>query len=621
MNAPILPESAPFSVQQRQWLNGYLAGLTQVHTSALNFSPQARNEQPITTQFNDFDNSTEVIPVTLLFGSQSGNAEGLAHDLAGKLKRATEIQSPGRGSQANPLRIEPKVMGLEQFAEVDWSGVGPVLILTSTWGDGEMPYNATGFWEWLNGPKSPTLSELNYAILGLGDRNYARFCQAGKNLDTRLAELGANRMLTLCECDTDFEVTAATWMEEVIRALLKLPAPLPPGNTLSAAAVTPSAAPQTYDRKHPFPAPLLENHPLNAKGSEKDTRHLVLSLLGSGLDYRVGDALGVQPRNCYELVDRIILGLNCLGNEKVTLNHGETFPLRSALLSQLDIGRVPPTLLGNLRQACSNRNEQAILDGLLAGTDIELREYLDGKDLLDVLEDFPHTRLDAQSLVESLGKLAPRLYSISSSPKEHPGEVHITVGIVRYAQGARLRRGVASAYLAERVPLGMPVSVYIQPSAHFTIPERPGTPIIMVGPGTGIAPFRAFLEERRALGDPGKNWLFFGDQRRKYDFPYGEELIAWHSDGFLTRLDLAFSRDQEEKIYVQHRILEQAEEVWLWLEQGAHFYICGDAKRMAKDVEQSLLAVISEKGGKNSDEAKEYLAAMQSQKRYQRDVY
>jgi sulfite reductase (NADPH) flavoprotein alpha-component len=460
-------------------------------------------------------------------------------------------------------------------------------------------------------------------------------------VDLRLAELGATRLAPFCECDTDYEAKSSAWMDESAAALLAaLPAPEPGAasapatpapeavSSMSAIGATP-AAPATpkngattpYNRKNPFPAPLLENHPLNAKGSAKDTRHISISLQGSGLEYKPGDALGVMPRNCYELVDRIIIALNCLGNEKVVLEGGAAAILRSALLSTLDLRRGSAKLLAGLKDETRNPSEKRRLEDLLAGDGAAAKEYLEGKDVLDVLEDFPHTRLDAQRLVDSLGKLAPRLYSISSSPKENPGEVHLTVGIVRYEKDGRRRRGVASTYLAERVPLGMPVQVFVQPSAHFSLPPNPGTPIIMVGPGTGIAPFRAFLQERRVDNDPGRNWVFFGDQRRQYDFLYAEEFIAWQESGFLTRLDLAFSRDQEEKIYVQDRMLENSRELFAWLEEGAFFYVCGDAKRMAKDVETALLQVIAKEGGKTPDQAKDYLEAMKAQKRYLRDVY
>jgi sulfite reductase (NADPH) flavoprotein alpha-component len=646
-NAPVLPESAPFSIEQRMWLNGFLAGISNPGFGGA-ASGSSAPAVPATSA-----PSVPSIPVLVLYGSQSGTAEGLAQSFAEKLKASVFA--------GGAARVEPRVVGMEKFKDIHWSSETAVLMLTSTWGDGDMPDNATAFWDWLKGPEAASMANLGYAVLGLGDRNYTRFCQAGKNLDGRFAELGANRLLPLCECDTDYESKTEAWMVQTTTALDALVAALPAvkSGKVSATSVNGSASvngtsngvalngsnglnghnghnghadasalkviagktASAYSRKNPFHAPLIENHPLNAKGSAKDTRHIAISLLGSGLEYRVGDALGVIPRNCYELVDRIILTLNCLGNEKILLDGGEESVLRTALLSKLDLRRGSEQLLRTLLETTRNQSEKRRLSDILEGDGSKAKAYLAEHDLLDVLERFPHTRLDAQQLTATLGKLAPRLYSISSSPKENPGEVHLTVGVVRYSTLNRLRRGVASTFLAERVPLGMTLPVFVQPAAHFAPPSEPGKPIIMVGPGTGIAPFRAFLQERRHLGDPGKNWLFFGDQRRQFDFLYSEEFVAMHSSGFLTNMDLAFSRDQDEKVYVQTRMLEKSKELFAWLEEGAHFYVCGDAKRMAKDVDEALQQVIAKEGGKTPEEAKAYLDNMKSQKRYQRDVY
>jgi sulfite reductase (NADPH) flavoprotein alpha-component len=632
MHAPVLPESAPFSLDQRMWLNGFLAGL------ANGLVPAA----PATV--------APALPVLVLYASQSGTAEGLAYALADKLKAA---------AFANGSPADVRVACMNTYKDIAWDAEKTVLMLTSTWGDGDMPDNGAAFWEWLKGPEAPALAQASYAVLGLGDRTYTRFCQAGKNLDSRFAELGAKRLLPLCECDTDYEARAEEWMAHARGALEPLAAALG-GSAGTEAPAAPSAPAQpgapaaavigtggnvaaanghangtakpaipaaasapapAYSRKHPFPAALLENHPLNAKGSAKDTRHIALSLLGSGLEYRVGDALGVYPRNCYELADRLILSLNCLGSERIVLEGGEEIALRVALINRLDLRRGSVKLLGRLLEACRNGGEQRRLRDLLAADGEKAKAYLAERDLLDVLEDFPHTRLDPQDLAAALPKLAPRLYSISSSPKENPGEVHLTLGVVRYLRDGRLRRGVASTFLAERVPLGLTVPVFVQPAAHFGLPADGGTPIIMVGPGTGVAPFRAFLQERRANGDRGRNWLFFGDQRRDYDFLYAGEFAAMRAAGHLSRLELAFSRDQQEKVYVQDRMLACSRDLFAWLEEGAHFYVCGDAKRMAKDVEAALLQVIAREGGKGPDEAKAYLEKMKEDRRYQRDVY
>jgi sulfite reductase (NADPH) flavoprotein alpha-component len=513
---------------------------------------------------------------------------------------------------------------MDHFSEVDFAAEKHLLLLTSTWGDGDMPDNAVAFWEWLQSDAAPSLPNAAFAVLGLGDKNYRRFCQGGKNLDGRLAELGARRIRPLCECDTDYEAKSEEWMQAVMTVLdAELPAGSPAG---TAPAVNGDSAPAKsgprYDKKNPFPAALLENRPLNARASAKDTRHLAFSLVGSGLEYKAGDALGVYPVNDFDLADRLILRLNCAGNEHIVLSSGEETTLRHALLEKLDLKRASVELLEALLQGARNPGERYRLDALLAAPDSEeTQAYLATHDVLDVLYDFSKSHPSVQSVVSALGRLAPRLYSIASSPKAHPGEVHLCVGIVRQQVAGRLRRGVASTYLAERIPLGRTASVFIQPSAHFGVPETPGTPVIMVGPGTGIAPFRAFLEERRATGDTGRNWLFFGDQKQSMDFLYADQLGEMQREGFLTRLDLAFSRDQEEKIYVQDRMLENAAELFAWLEAGAHFYVCGDAKRMAKDVDAALHRIIAEQGGMTEDKAKEYVEGLKKAKRYGRDVY
>jgi sulfite reductase (NADPH) flavoprotein alpha-component len=614
----VIPEGAPFSTEQRQWLNGFLAGLNS-HAILSGTQGGANGGARESAPGGNSPAAPPGAPLLILYGSQSGNAEGLAHDLAARIR-----------VKAGGPAVAPRVLGMEHFADVDFAVEKHILAISSTWGEGDMPDNAAGFWTWLQSDKAPSLGHASFAVLGLGDRNYRRFCQAGKNLDGRFAELGARRLRPLCECDTDFEGAAATWLNAVLDVLAaELPAVVS-GDAGSSAgthtgdarvALVDSMGPR-YDKKNPFPAALLENRPLNARASAKDTRHLAFSLVGSGLEYKAGDALGILPRNDYDLADRLILRLNCGGNERIALPWGEEGTLRSALLARLDLRRGSLNLLEALLGGARNPGERARLEALLAAPESEATlEYLNTRDTLDVLDDFSKSHPDPQAVIASLGRLNSRLYSIASSPKAHPGEVHLCVGIVRQHVGGRLRRGVASTHLAERVPLGTTVPVYIQSSAHFAVPEAPGVPLIMVGPGTGIAPFRAFLEERRERGDMGKNWLLFGDQKRALDFLYADELTGMERDGFLTRLDLAFSRDQEEKIYVQDRMLARGRELFSWLEQGAHFCVCGDAKRMAKDVDAALHRIVAQEGGMTEDKAKEYVEKLKKEKRYNRDVY
>jgi sulfite reductase (NADPH) flavoprotein alpha-component len=355
---------------------------------------------------------------------------------------------------------------------------------------------------------------------------------------------------------------------------------------------------------------------LNKPGSGKEVRHYELSLTGSDLTYQAGDALGVVPVNCPELVDDLLAALKCAGDDPVKVD-GVEMTLREAFARHFDITKPTPELVTVI-------GERGFADGLslLLAPDRrdDLKRWIFGRDVLDVLGLLPGP-MPLAELLPLLRKLSPRLYSIASSPRAHPGEVHLTVSAVRYETHGRPRKGVASTFLADRVGDADYVQVYVQPAHGFNPPANGDAPMIMVGPGTGIAPFRAFLEERQAVGAKGKNWLFFGDQKRATDFLYEEQLTAWQRDGFLTRLDLAFSRDQAEKIYVQDRLRENVGELWSWLEAGAHFYVCGDAARMAKDVDAALHTIIEKAGGRSTDEAKEYVAKLRTEKRYQRDVY
>ncbi len=597
---PYIPSSAPFTPEQRAWLNGYLAGLFA----------DANLGEPGATSRSPSAPAKPADPLLVLYGSQSGSAEGLAK------KFAKEAATKG---------FAPRVMELNAAAKLDLTQEARAVIITSTWGDGEPPDNATEFWSHISAEAAPKLANLNYSVLALGDKNYSEFCGAGKKFDERLETLGAKRIHPRVDCDLDYEALAKGWMDSVWPALIATstgsesvasePANSPNGP--SPAADSPIAS-TTYSRTNPFPARLITNRKLTGVDSGKDTRHFEISFQDSGLTYEVGDALGVMPQNCPALVDEIIRALGCDGEEGVTEPSGKETSLRSALLRNYQITKPGSSLLQLIADKAGDEELKSLLE---PSRKADLDKFLYGREVIDVLLRCGAAKFAPKEFVGLLAKLQPRLYSIASSPKAHPGEVHLTIAAVRYESHGRARKGVCSTFLADRVEADTPVPVFVQTSHGFRIPADGSKPIIMIGPGTGIAPFRAFLEERRAIGATGKNWLFFGDQKAASDFLYREQLEGMLAEGLLTRLDTAFSRDQAEKIYVQTRMLEQAAELWRWLEDGAHLYVCGDAKRMAKDVDAALHEIIQNAGGKTADEAKAYVAKLKSDKRYQRDVY
>ena len=597
---PYIPSSAPFTPEQRAWLNGYLAGLFA----------DANLGEPGATSRSQSAPAKPADPLLVLYGSQSGSAEGLAK------KFAKEAAAKG---------FAPRVMELNAAARLDLTQEARAVIITSTWGDGEPPDNATEFWSHISAEAAPKLVNLNYSVLALGDKNYSEFCGAGKKFDERLETLGAKRIHPRVDCDLDYEALAKGWMDGVWPALLATstgsesvtskPAISP--NDPSPATDSPTASPG-YSRTNLFPARLITNRKLTGADSGKDTRHFEISLQGSGLTYEVGDALGVLPQNCPALVDEMIQALGCDGEEAVTEPSGKETSLRSALLRSYQITKPGSSLLQLIADKAGDEELKSLLE---PSRKADLDEFLYGREVIDLLLRCPSAKLTPKEFVGLLPKLQPRLYSISSSPKAHPGEVHLTIAAVRYESHSRTRKGVCSTFLADRVEAGTPVPVFVQTSHGFRIPADGSKPIIMIGPGTGIAPFRAFLEERRATSATGKSWLFFGDQKAASDFLYREQLEAMLAEGSLTRLDTAFSRDQADKMYVQTRMLEQAAELWRWLEDGAHLYVCGDAKRMAKDVDAALHEILQNAGGKTADEAKAYVAKLKSDKRYQRDVY
>jgi sulfite reductase (NADPH) flavoprotein alpha-component len=599
---PFIPDDAPFTHAQRAWLSGFLAGMFCRTDAPEGTAPQTAASKP---------------KFSILFGSQSGNAEALA-------KRF--------GREAQKRGYETTVVALEQTSPTALAQEKCALIVTSTWGEGDPPDNAAAFWEKLANENDLKLPNLSYSVLALGDTNYQNFCGFGKAVDRRLEELGAERIFERIDCTVDYDDSATRWQSGVFEALDKVfqPGGAPQLNGFvnvsgnGAAALPPAPAAVTeeaagYSRKNPFPGRLLVNRRLTGEDSEKDTRHHEICLKGSGLTYEVGDALGIMPANSPELVEEILQALDFDGEEEVNAAEGTKMPIRLALLREYQIRAPHRDFLKAMAE--HDGTDQYLKELISVDVRTELDKFLWGREIIDFLNESPGVKFAPAEFVSFLKKLQPRLYSIASSLKAHPEQVHLTVDTLRYEIHGRKRQGVCSNFLAERVGKDTPVPVFIQGSKHFRLPQNGDTPIIMVGPGTGIAPFRAFLEERRATGTKGDNWLFFGAQKSRCDFFYKDELETLRREGVLTRLDTAFSRDQDFKIYVQNRMLENAAELWNWLEQGAHFYVCGDASRMAKDVDKALHEIVQIAGDRSEDAAGEYIQKLKSDQRYQRDVY
>jgi sulfite reductase (NADPH) flavoprotein alpha-component len=580
---PQLPESAPFSAEQRAYLNGFLAGLFS-HVPVPGAVAPAAASRPLE-------------PLSILFGSQTGNSEKLAKRIA---------------KEAGKRGFAPTIHDLAKYPTAQLAGERALLLVTSTYGDGEPPDNARGFQTFLNGGTAPKLPDLRFSVCALGDTNYAKFCGFGRELDTRFEKLGAKRVHARADCDVDFEDAFIQWLDASLTALA------PVGT--AAPAATSSAAPAEsagHSKQNPFPARLVANRKLNAAGSGKDVRHFEIDLGASGLSYEVGDALGVVPQNDPALVSELLTALGASGTEPVPIKGVGDVPFSEALTRHFEITRPPRPLLETFAARTGDTTLKRVCAPDANG---ELSQYLWGREIIDLLHAHPEVKLAPAEFCALLRRMQPRLYSISSSPKAHPGQVHLTVSAVRYESMGRARQGVCSTFLADRVVDGVPVPVFVHANNAFR-PPAGDVPLIMIGPGTGIAPFRAFLEERRATGSKGRNWLFFGDQKSASDFLYQEEIEAFQKDGVLTRLDLAWSRDQAGKVYVQDRMREQGAELFAWLEAGAAIYVCGDASRMAKDVDTALHQIIEKAGGRTAAQAAEYVQQLKAQQRYQRDVY
>ncbi|MFC5528266.1 assimilatory sulfite reductase (NADPH) flavoprotein subunit [Cohnella yongneupensis] len=580
---------------QRIWLSGYLTAIGGSAAAGASSVP-APVAQPMAVAV--------AREVTVLYGSQTGNS----HKLATKFSKKLTEQG-----------LQVALSSMSDFKLNNLKKVQDLFIVVSTHGEGDAPDNAIAFYEFLHSKRAPQLEDLRFSVLALGDTSYEFFCQTGKDFDKRLEELGGKRIVDRVDCDVDFEEAAGEWMTQVLGAVSQSSAAPAAANAPGSSAAVQAETESEYTRSNPFKAEILENLNLNGRGSDRETRHVEISLEGSNLQYEPGDSLGVIPQNDPALVDALIAAMEWRADELVTVNkNGEQRGLRDALINVYEITTLTKPLLSAIEQMTSNAE---LCDLLAPGSEQDLKAYLAGRDLLDLIQDYSFKGIPAEPFVTLLRKIPARLYSIASSPKASPDEVHITVRAVRYEAHGRQRSGVCSVHLAERVQAGDALPVFIQQNASFKLPENPNAPIIMIGPGTGVAPFRAFVAEREETGAAGKSWLFYGDQHFSTDFLYQIEWQRWLKDGVLTRMDVAFSRDTDQKVYVQHRMHEKSEELYRWLQEGAHVYVCGDEKKMAHDVHAALLAIIEKEGKLSPEEAAEYVAGMQQQKRYQRDVY
>jgi len=606
--------NSPFNEEQREYLNRLIPTLTEAQKiwlcGFLSYPFIAGYEQSVQvdqTAAPKMEQSIQTREVTVLFGSETGNGQSLASTIVEKL-------------QAKQLPVQS--FSMDDFKPQNLKKVQDLLIITSTHGEGEPPENARSFYEFLHSKRAPKLENVRFSVLALGDESYEFFCQTGKDFDKRLEELGGERLYPRVDCDVDFEDPAEQWMSGVVAVLHETSNANASTITVSekqAAATLLEEKQSVYSKKNPYPAEVLENINLNGRGSNKETRHLVLSLEDSGLTFEPGDSLAILPENDPELVDSLINELGWNPEESVQINEeGDIYSLRKALLSKFEITRLTKSFIQAAAELFHHEELKKLAE---PGNEEKVKAYLDGRDLLDFVRDFPPVQLKPVDFIQILRKLPARQYSIASSLKANPDEVHLTISTVRFQAHGRNRKGVCSSQIAERIQPGDMLPIYVDQNPNFKLPSNPDTPIIMIGPGTGVAPFRAFLQEREAEGVTGKSWLFFGDQHFSSDFLYQVEWQKWLKNGVLTKMDVAFSRDQAEKVYVQHRMLEKRKEFYQWLEDGAVVYVCGDEKHMARDVHQTILTILEKEGGLTSEQAAVYLDQMRKQKRYQRDVY
>ncbi|GKI39066.1 sulfite reductase [NADPH] flavoprotein alpha-component [Klebsiella pneumoniae] len=572
-----------FTPTQLAWVSGYFWGVLNQQSGTAVAAPAPAAEVPT---------------ITLISASQTGNARRVAEALRDDLLAA---------------KLNVKLVNAGDYKFKQIAAEKLLVVVTSTQGEGEPPEEAVALHKFLFSKKAPKLDGTAFAVFGLGDTSYEFFCQSGKDFDNKLAELGAERLLDRVDADVEYQAAAAEWRARVVEAL-KARAPVAAPAQLATSGAVNDIHTSPYTKEAPLTATLSVNQKITGRNSEKDVRHIEIDLGDSGLRYQPGDALGVWYQNDPQLVKELVELLWLKGDEPVTVE-GKTLPLSEALQWHFELTVNTATIVENY--ATLTRSESLLP---LVGDKAQLQQYAAATPIVDMVR-FSPAQLDAEALIGLLRPLTPRLYSIASSQAEVESEVHVTVGVVRYEIEGRARAGGASSFLADRVEEDGEVRVFIEHNDNFRLPANPETPVIMIGPGTGIAPFRAFMQQRAADGAQGKNWLFFGNPHFTEDFLYQVEWLSYVKEGLLTRIDLAWSRDQQQKIYVQDKLREQGAELWRWINDGAHIYVCGDANRMAKDVENTLLEVIAEYGAMDAEAADEFLSELRVERRYQRDVY
>lgn len=574
-----------YTPTQLAWLSGYFWGMVNQAPGAAIAAAPAQVEVPT---------------ITILSASQTGNARRLSEQLRDDLLAAK-------------LNVNLVNAGDYKFKQIAQEKL--LVVVTSTQGEGEPPEEGVALHKFLMSKKAPKMDASAFAVFGLGDTSYEFFSQAGKDFDNRLAELGATRLLDRVDADVEYAAAAEAWRKQLVEILqARVPKEAPAAAAATASGSINEIHSSPYTKEAPLTASFAVNQKVTGRDSDKDVRHIEIDLGESGLRYQPGDALGVWFENDPALVKELLELLWLKGDEPVSV-HGETLPLAEALQKHYELTVNTPQIVEQYAKLSHN---EALLAQI---TDkASLQQYAQNTPIVDMAR-FAPTELNAEQLTGLLRPLTPRLYSIASSQAENETEVHITVGVVRYEIEGRARAGGASSYLGDRLAEDDEIRVFIEHNDNFRLPANPETPVIMIGPGTGIAPFRAFMQQRDNDGASGKNWLFFGNPHFTEDFLYQVEWQRYVKDGLLTNIDLAWSRDQKHKIYVQDKIRAKGAEVWSWIQEGAHIYVCGDANRMAKDVEQALLEVVAEYGGMDIETADEFLSELRIERRYQRDVY